>query len=158
MLILHRIPAPESMKDAPNFGRPILFMHGCMLSSESWVALNDKNRCLPYVLSKLGYDVWLGNNRGNRYCNIHAKFKTSDAQFWDFSLDEMALYDVPTIVDYILQETGFPSLTYIGFSQGTTQCFAALSTNKNLNSKINHFIALAGTTKPNSNEFIDSSI
>lgn len=158
MLILHRIPARLEAKGRLNYKKPVLFMHGCMLSSECWVALQDKDRGLPYLLSSMGYDVWLGNNRGNRYCNIHSKYKPSDPAFWDFSIDEMALYDVPAMVDYILEETRFKSLTYIGFSQGTAQCFASLSINKELNSKINHFIALAGTTKPHGNRLFNFSL
>lgn len=44
--------------------------------------------------------------------------------------------------------TGAPSLTYIGFSQGTAQAFAGLSINPRLNDKVNLFIALAPATTP----------
>lgn len=63
-------------------------------------------------------------------------------------MDELAVYDIPTLLNHILQITGQPSLTYIGFSQGTATCFAALSLNSALNDKINFFIALAATTVP----------
>ena len=38
-----------------------------MMNSEVWVCLTDRERCLPFVLVEQGYDVWLGNNRGNKY-------------------------------------------------------------------------------------------
>jgi lysosomal acid lipase/cholesteryl ester hydrolase len=40
------------------------------------------------------------------------------------------------------------SLTYIGFSQGTAQAFAALSIHPLLNNKVNLFVALAPATSP----------
>lgn len=44
--------------------------------------------------------------------------------------------------------TGAPSLTYIGFSQGTTQAFAGLSIQPQLNEKVNLFIAMAPAATP----------
>ena len=39
----------------------------------------------------------------------------------------MGKYDVPANIEYILAATGFDKLTYVGFSQGTSQMFAALT-------------------------------
>lgn len=36
----------------------------------------------------------------------------------------MGKYDVPANVDFILEQTGFEKLIYMGHSQGTTQWFA----------------------------------
>jgi lysosomal acid lipase/cholesteryl ester hydrolase len=63
-------------------------------------------------------------------------------------MDQIASFDLPDAVDYILKVTGVPSLSYIGFSQGSAQGFAGLSLNSELNKKINLFIALAPATKP----------
>ena len=56
-----------------------------------------------------GYDVWLGNSRGNRYSTGHLTLDPiKDAEeYWDFDFVEMGLYDVPANVDYILRETSF---------------------------------------------------
>jgi lysosomal acid lipase/cholesteryl ester hydrolase len=94
------------------------------------------------------FDVWAGNFRGNKYSHKHSTLKPNSKTFWDFSLDELAIYDIPTIVDYILSTTQQPSLTYVGFSQGTASCFAALALNVPLNTKIEQVIALAATTVP----------
>jgi hypothetical protein len=44
--------------------------------------------------------------------------KPTEEAFWDFSIDHLALHDLPDAVSYILKVTGAPSLSYIGFSQG----------------------------------------
>jgi len=35
-----------------------------------------------FILADAGFDVWLGNVRGNTYGRTHVKYKPSDAQFW----------------------------------------------------------------------------
>ena len=50
-----------------------------------------------------------------------------EKEFWDFSWDEMAQYDLPAEINHILDTSGASDLSYIGHSQGTTQAFAAFS-------------------------------
>ncbi|KAK3596368.1 hypothetical protein CHS0354_036920 [Potamilus streckersoni] len=88
-------------------------------------------------------DVWLGNSRGNFYSMKHKTLKPSDKEFWAWSWDEMAKYDMPKNIEYILNVTGAKQLTYIGHSQGTEMAFARLSEDAELNKKINLFVALA---------------
>lgn len=59
-----------------------------------------------------------------------------------FSWGEMALYDLPAMIDYVLNTTKMASLGYIGHSQGTMMPFAGLSVYKELASKVNVLIAL----------------
>ncbi|KAG0164437.1 cholesterol esterase [Apophysomyces sp. BC1034] len=115
-----------------NQGKPVVLLyHGFLMSSEVW-----------------GYDVWMGNARGNKYSQTHLRLNPQHLEFWQFSINEYAIYDLPDVVDHILKVTGASSLTYIGFSQGTAQAFAGLSINQQLNQKINLFIALAPATTP----------
>jgi predicted alpha/beta hydrolase len=66
--------------------------------------LNGENS-LAYVLANAGYDVWLGNNRGNIYSRKHQTLNPDKdtAKFFDFSFYELGKYDLPANVDYILQ-------------------------------------------------------
>jgi len=43
--------------------------------------------------------VWFGNIRGNKYSMKHTKFDPSERKFWEYSMDEMALYDLPDTID-----------------------------------------------------------
>ncbi|KAF2418019.1 alpha/beta-hydrolase [Tothia fuscella] len=137
--------------------------HGLMMNSEVWVCLTDQERCLPFLLVDQGYDCWLGNNRGNKYSKKSVNCSPTDAKFWSFSIDQFAFHDIPDSIDYILTTTHQPSLSYIGFSQGTAQAFATLSIHPTLNDKVNVFIALApamsppGLSKGIVNSFVKSS-
>lgn len=151
ILGLHRVPADLSNDGADEDTKqpqlkPVLIIHGFMHSSEAFIR-HQASDSLPLVLNEAGYDVWLGNNRGNKYSHKHLTKKPNNEEFWNFSLDDMARYDLPSMIDYVLAQTGAPSLTLIGFSQGTAQSFAYLSRN-NLSSKVNLFIALAPVIVP----------
>ena len=63
-------------------------------------------------------------------------------------MDEFAFHDIPDTISYILVTTHQPSLSYIGFSQGTAQAFATLSVHPRLNEQLNVFIALAPAMSP----------
>jgi len=63
-------------------------------------------------------------------------------------MDQFAFHDIPDSIDYILTTTSQPTLSYIGFSQGTAQAFATLSIHPALNDKIDVFVALAPAMAP----------
>jgi len=122
--------------------------HGLMMNSEVWVCLTEKERCLPFVLVEQGYDVWLGNNRGNKYSKKSVRHSPTTSDFWNYSIDQFAFHDIPDTIEYILSTTKQESLSYIGFSQGTAQAFATLSIHPTLNEKVDVFIALAPAMSP----------
>ena len=37
-----------------------------------------------YILADAGYDVWLGNYRGNGYGKSHCSLDPENIEFWDF--------------------------------------------------------------------------
>jgi hypothetical protein len=55
----------------------------------------------------LGYDIWITNSRGTVYSNSHLNYTTKDKEFWNFTFNEMGLYDVPANLEYIKAQTGF---------------------------------------------------
>ena len=129
--------------------KKVVYMHhGLMMNSEVWVCLTERERCLPFELVERGYDVWLGNNRGNKYSKKSIHSTPTEARFWNFSMDQFAFHDIPDSIAYILETTHQPSLSYIGFSQGTAQAFATLSIHPTLNEKVDVFIALAPAMSP----------
>lgn len=129
--------------------KKVIYMHhGLMMNSEVWVCLTERERCLPFELVERGYDVWLGNNRGNKYSKKCVHTAPTSTAFWNFSMDQFAFHDIPDSIAYILSTTHQPSLSYIGFSQGTAQAFATLSIHPTLNEKVDVFIALAPAMSP----------
>ncbi|TPX47316.1 hypothetical protein SeLEV6574_g02724 [Synchytrium endobioticum] len=142
----HRENAPTSPVSNP---RPVVLLwHGFLMCSEVWVCTPEPESSLAFTLSEAGYDVWLGNTRGNKYSCKHKVLKPTDEAFWDYCIDNLAMSDFPDVVEYLLKISGAPSLTYIGFSQGTAQGFSALSLSRKLCKQVNLFVALAPATKP----------
>jgi pimeloyl-ACP methyl ester carboxylesterase len=105
-------------------GRPVLLQHGLLDSSTTWV-MNFPDQSLGFILADAGYDVWLGNMRGNYFSRAHVKYNPDhDEQFWDFSYDDMARDDLPSMIYYILNVTKHTQIAYVGHSQGTVIAFA----------------------------------
>jgi len=118
------------------------FQHGLSDTSVG-VCLNPIWSSLSYILADNGYDVWLGNNRGNGVSMINIYYSNTSKEFWDFSWDEMGLIDLPAQLNYVLEHTGAPQLTYIGHSEGTIQAFSGFISNTTLSKSVNLFVALA---------------
>jgi lysosomal acid lipase/cholesteryl ester hydrolase len=145
VLTYHRIPRGRNDSADDTRPRPPVFvMHGLMQCSEAWVCHSDS---LAFTMADSGFDVWIGNNRGNKYGHKHIKLKPSQQEFWNFSIDEFARYDIPSGISYILGHTGFKTLTYVGFSQGSAQAFACFATLHDVAAKVNLFIALSPAAK-----------
>jgi len=145
VLALHRIPHG---KNTPKGGKVFFLQHTVLTSSADWV-MNLPTQSLAFVLADQGYDVWLGNNRGNCYSKKHTKVKVDSDKFWDFSIDNMAKHDLPGMIDYVLKVTQQPHVYYVGHSQGSMLALAALSENPELASKIKVNFALAPLTRMN---------
>lgn len=59
--------------------------------------------------------------RGNMYSLGHTKLShQKDLAYWDFSMNEKGIFDIPAMIDYILLQTGTKKLHYIGHSEGSS--------------------------------------
>eukprot|EP00121_Abeoforma_whisleri_P005301 Awhi_evm1s4801 len=138
ILDLFRMP----QQTGPSRGT-LLLAHGILDSSDTWV-LNREDQSLAFLAHNQGYDVWLMNSRGNKYGVKHTTLSSNDNAFWKFSFDEMARYDIPAVVHYILDHTEFPTMSYGCHSQGCTQMVAAVTRYHSfLNEAIDHMYGLA---------------
>lgn len=154
LLTVHRIAPREGSSN----GQVVYLHHGLLMCSDVWMCNTARERNLPLVLHDLGFDVWLGNNRGNKYSTQHLYRRPGSHEFWDFSIDEFAFFDIPNSIEFVLEHTQLPQLICIGFSQGSAQTFASLSVREDLNSKISLFVAISPAMTPQGlhNRIVDS--
>ncbi|XP_004681140.1 PREDICTED: lipase member J [Condylura cristata] len=143
ILGLYRIPYGKTKKFNNTAQRLVVYLqHGLFTSASSWIS-NLPNNSLGFILADAGYDVWLGNSRGTTWSRKHTYLKTDSKEFWSFSFDEMAKYDLPAFIDFIVNRTGQKKIFYIGHSQGTTIAFITFSTIPKIAERIKIFFALA---------------
>ncbi|ESN97503.1 hypothetical protein HELRODRAFT_85270, partial [Helobdella robusta] len=128
-----------------NDGKPVAFLqHGLFDASSTWV-INQQHQSLGFVLADAGYDVWIGNIRGNTYSRRNVHYNPADPRFWDWSWDEMARYDIPSMLHYINNATK-QRINYIGHSQGTLVAFVAFANDQHLANLVDNLIALGPVT------------
>ncbi|XP_067908629.1 gastric triacylglycerol lipase isoform X2 [Heterodontus francisci] len=143
ILSINRIPRGFKETKTKQGGRPVVFLqHGLLAAGSNWVT-NLANNSLGFILADAGFDVWIGNSRGNTWSKKHKSIPSYKDEFWAFSFDEMATKDLPAVIDFILQKTSEQQLYYVGHSQGTTIGFIAFSTMPELAKKIKVFFGLA---------------
>jgi pimeloyl-ACP methyl ester carboxylesterase len=139
ILELHRMG-----KDGQPGRKPaVLLQHGLFDTSFSWVN-NMPGQSLGYVLADAGFDVWMGNVRGNNYSRAHQTLNPdTDRAYWQFSFDQYAKLDMPAMLQHIERTTGNSKVFYVGHSQGTSMAFAALSKHAEVYNRIKYYVALA---------------
>lgn len=121
--------------------KTVLLMHGLLGSADTFIIRGRGS--LVAALASEGYDVWIGNYRGTTHSRRHKRLNPdTDNSFWDFSFHEIGAYDLPAIIDFILQENDVTQLSAIGHSQGNTIFYVLGSVRPEYNNKIKVLIAL----------------
>uniref|UniRef100_A0A8C5KV41 Lipase n=1 Tax=Jaculus jaculus TaxID=51337 RepID=A0A8C5KV41_JACJA len=148
ILPVYRIPHGKNDFNNLALKPAVLLQHGLALTASIWV-VNPPNNSLAFLLADAGYDVWMGNSRGNTLARRHMYLDPDSKEFWAFSVDELIKYDLPATVDFIVNKTGQKQIHYVGHSQGALIAFGAFSTNLQLAQKvkINFAIAPIATVK-----------
>jgi lysosomal acid lipase/cholesteryl ester hydrolase len=86
----------------------------------------------------------MGNSRGNYYSRKHKHLNANaDTAYWQFSWDEVGNFDLPAMIDYVLEKSGAEKLHYIGHSQGNTAFFVMASLRPEYNEKFRSMHAYA---------------
>ncbi|KAF2898536.1 hypothetical protein ILUMI_07639, partial [Ignelater luminosus] len=119
VLSLFRIPHGKA-STGRKMGRPVFIGHGMGGSSVHFTFMGNKS--LAFNLADKGYDVWLANFRGCQYSNKHIFLNENEREYWNFTFNEVGIYDVPALLDLVVRETR-QKVIYIGFSMGTTASF-----------------------------------
>ena len=88
ILQVWRIPGKSG--EAPSAKPPVLMQHGILDSANCWL-MNYAEVAPAFVAAEAGYDVWLGNTRGNTYSDANTDLDPNkdEKKFYDFSWDLM---------------------------------------------------------------------
>jgi pimeloyl-ACP methyl ester carboxylesterase len=92
--------------------------HGLLDSADCWI-MNKASVAPAFILARAGYDVWLGNSRGNKYSHT-ASVSKSNYDFWNYGYENMGDDDITTEISYLLKVNGHAKVAYVGHSQGTS--------------------------------------
>ena len=102
------------------------------MSGTSWLYLNSGmwNGTIgtsPFIsFADLGYDVYIGNNRGQLVSNVHSEYAYTSDNFWDFTLDGYA-EDALANMRAAYTNSGNTKGHYYGYSLGSMQMMIALT-------------------------------
>jgi len=91
--------------------------------------------------------------RGNIFSYEHINRNEFDSnqfysKYWNFSFHEMAIYDLPSYINYVKGVTGFEKVIYIGHSQGTLIFYINFMLNSTyLTTTIEKFVGLGSVLR-----------
>lgn len=131
--------------------KPAVFLlHGHLDSSDGWIANGE--RSVPFILAEAGYDVYMGNSRGNKYSTSHVRYNSrTDTAYWDGCIpDNQAKYDVPAFMEKIKELSNVENLTVLSHSMGARSMILNLELDPEYFGKnINYLVLLSPFTQLN---------
>lgn len=101
ILTLFRVNSKTDNTD-PNSKPAVFLQHGISDDGHCFFENGDQIG-LGNLLAQNGFDVWVGNSRGNKYSREHKTLDVKSKEFWEFSFMQMGQYDVPANLEYIKQ-------------------------------------------------------
>lgn len=108
------------LRHFPAEGPPVLLMHGMGTNHYNYTFAEEIS--LAAYLQSRGWDVWVPGLRGDRGSQAPDRRGAST-----YSFDDIAMHDVPAIVDTVLQESGQSQLYWVGHSMGGMLLYTALT-------------------------------
>jgi len=123
ILAVHRIEHGKA-NAGDEFVRPVVFLQHDFLGSSADFVIQHHSKSLGFILADNGYDVWMGNFRGNTYSRKHTSLNPNHKDFWAFTIDELAHYDLPAMLSAVLEETREGDLMFVGHGLGSTAAMA----------------------------------
>ncbi|KAL9417793.1 hypothetical protein AB3S75_040728 [Citrus x aurantiifolia] len=106
-------------------GPPVLLVHGLFMGGDAWF-LDSMEESLGFILADHGFDVWVANVRGTHWSHGHVTLSEKSKGFWDWSWQDLALYDLAEMICFINLKTS-SKIFLVGHSQGTIVSLAALT-------------------------------
>lgn len=131
-------------------------MIGALKHSAHSFIINMGTKAPAFVLADEGYDVWVGNTRGNYLSRNHTTLNPNSDAYWDFTVEEIAEVDLPAFIQYIQGVTGAARISYLGYAQGATSMVNLAARKPEIEDDINVAIAWmpqAGKSTYDSNYF-----
>lgn len=101
----------------PGKGKPVFLLHGLVVTAESFI-INQCAKSPAFILADNGYDVWLGNLRGNHISSKHEKISNEHNDYWDFSFEDFIDYDFKSFINFIKSSTSYNKIAVVGHSLG----------------------------------------
>ena len=124
VLGLHRVSSRSGILRKKN-GPPVLLLHGLFMAGDAWF-LDSMDQSLGYILADHGFDVWAGSVRGTFWSHGHTCLSEKDKDFWNWSWEELALYDLTAMLHYV-HVVSHSKVFVVGHSQGTIMSLAAFT-------------------------------
>lgn len=139
------IGAPHGVK-ITDLGKPaVLLQHG-LLDSCAGFLLAGPGAALAFLLADAGFDVWLANSRGSTQARRHAWVNVNSQEYWAFSFDQMAKYDLPETLAHVRHYTRQQRVSFVSHSQGGTILLAALASQPQLADQLSTMALMAPVT------------
>ena len=141
ILTTFRIPHGKSQGPSDD-ATPVLIQHGYFDACD-FAVMNGPELSIPFFLAEQGFDVWLGNGRGNKYSRNHTTLNPDkDVDFWEYSFVERAADDKANI-NFIIEKTGKSKISMIAHSEATASLWTGMEKDSSFyKSKLNLIIAL----------------